>query len=121
MPENRGRTGRNAPRTAWKPGQSGNPGGRPKSIPELVEASRALTPMALEVWAKVMADYIEGRGDGAHALKAASDSMSRAWGRPAERVEVRADVTSAAASDEEQLIATIRRLAGEDDNAGRTS
>jgi hypothetical protein len=105
----------------FRPGESGNPGGRPKSNLELVESSRALTPMALQVWEKAMADYLAGRGEAPQALKAAGDSMARAWGRTQERLEVRADVTSMDASAEEQLIATIKRLAGEDDEGGRGS
>lgn len=53
--ENRPRTGRKAPRSAFKPGISGNPGGRPKRTPEekaeelaLEAACRANTKEALD-------------------------------------------------------------------------
>lgn len=52
MSENRGQTDRRRlPRTAFKPGRSGNPGGRPKRTPEeyaLIAACAAKTPEALQ-------------------------------------------------------------------------
>jgi hypothetical protein len=68
-PENKQKTGRTVPRTAFKPGQSGNPGGRkPKTEPERIaeelfrkktpEAANALWDMAedLKIPAKVRVD-----------------------------------------------------------------
>jgi hypothetical protein len=46
MPENRRKTGESVPggeATRWKPGQSGNPGGRPKTA-DLSHACRELIP-----------------------------------------------------------------------------
>jgi hypothetical protein len=52
MSENRRKTeGRRLPRSAFKPGQSGNPGGRPRRTPEdyaLMAACTAKTSEALE-------------------------------------------------------------------------
>lgn len=51
MPENRPKTERKVPRSAFKPGQSGNPGGRPKRTKEEKDALqmiRALCPLAAE-------------------------------------------------------------------------
>lgn len=52
MSENRRNTGvKRVPRTAFKPGQSGNPGGRPRRTPEeitLAAACAAKTPEALQ-------------------------------------------------------------------------
>ena len=51
MPESRTRTERKLPRSAFKPGQSGNPGGRPKKTQEEKDALvmiRSLAPKAVE-------------------------------------------------------------------------
>jgi hypothetical protein len=58
---------------------SGNPGGRPKSIAEVVEAARMHTPQALDVIVQLMAvaDKDETR------LRAALAIIERAWGAPA--------------------------------------
>lgn len=96
-------------------GVSGNPGGRPKTNVELVEAARELTAMALQVWEKAMTDFLEGNGDASQALKAASDSMARAWGKPPERVALHAVVgVQDRERTEAELVAWVKRLAGED-------
>lgn len=72
----------------FMPGQSGNPAGRPKDDPELVEAFRARTPQALATLDKVMADYasnaVTDKGDplvpSAAAVKAAEVTLNRGWG-----------------------------------------
>jgi hypothetical protein len=49
MSENRPeQTGRRAPRTAFKPGQSGNPGGRPRELKDVQEAAREHTTAAIQ-------------------------------------------------------------------------
>jgi hypothetical protein len=73
-----------APRTAFRPGRSGNPGGRPKLTPEqkadefaLVQACRAASPAALRVIEQLMhsADRDSTR------LIAAQWIVERAWGK----------------------------------------
>lgn len=51
MPQNREKTGR------FKPGSSGNPGGRPKHTPEqldALDAIKSLTPEAVETMARLL-------------------------------------------------------------------
>lgn len=63
-----------------------NPSGRPKVDTELARAARELSPLALQVWEKTMKDYLDGNGSAADAIRAASDSMSRGFGKPPEYV-----------------------------------
>ena len=82
--ENRPRTGRKAPRSAFKTGTSGNPGGRPKRTPEekaeelaLEAACRAKTKEAVETILQLMrkADKDSVR------LAAAEFIIERGWGK----------------------------------------
>lgn len=49
-----------APRTAWKPGQSGNPNGRPKVAKEIIALAREKSPEAIARLAELMED-VDGR------------------------------------------------------------
>jgi uncharacterized protein DUF5681 len=82
--ESRLKTGtRKAPRTAFKPGRSGNPGGRPKLSPEqkvqrfeLVKACRSKSPQALAVIEQLM-----HRADRDSVRLEASLIVERGWGK----------------------------------------
>ena len=75
---------RRAPRSAWKPGQSGNPGGRPGVPPEVRDAARARTTLAIDTLAEVCE-----RSDNDSARVAAANSLlDRAWGRPTQGLEL---------------------------------
>src|SRR5262245_11097406 len=67
-----------APSSAWKPGQSGNPGGRPKEIGHVRDLARQYTPEAIETLATIMRN---GKLD-ASRIAAAEALLDRAWGRP---------------------------------------
>ena len=63
----------------WKPGQSGNPGGRPKGEGDIRELARAHTPKAIGTLVKVMND----ENAAPSARVAASEAiLNRGWGRP---------------------------------------
>jgi hypothetical protein len=64
---------------AFKPGQSGNPKGRPKGNPELQEMARKHTSAAI-------AALIRGLDDERLYVKAASALLDRGWGKPAQAV-----------------------------------
>lgn len=86
--ENKVKTKGKAPPHAWKPGQSGNPGGRPKAIVEVVELARAHSERAVTRLAELMESENEP------VARAASDSLlDRAWGKPAQSVAIDAKVT----------------------------
>ena len=66
----------------FKPGESGNPSGRPKESPEIKELARALGPEAIAKLAEFM------RGEDSKLAKAAADSLlDRGFGRPAQTVD----------------------------------
>lgn len=67
----------------WQPGQSGNPGGRPKVNPELRRAAQEHSAEALDTLVKVMRT-----GKPSEQLLAAREILDRAWGKPAQAVEV---------------------------------
>ena len=77
---------RRAPKTAFKKGTSGNPGGRPKRTQEemdLVAACRDRTPAALAVIETIM---LEGENE-RNKLAAAQAIIDRGYGKAPEKVE----------------------------------
>jgi hypothetical protein len=82
--------------TSFKPGFSGNPGGRPKRpatvvahkiIADVKAAARELTPQALGTLQEIMEDK---KAPPAARVTAATEILSRGWGRPATRLEAEA-------------------------------
>lgn len=67
----------------FKPGVSGNPGGRPKREGEVRELARAHTEAAIAKLAELMTNR-----DPRVALRAAEALLDRAWGRPGQAVEL---------------------------------
>jgi Family of unknown function (DUF5681) len=78
----------------FQPGQSGNPGGRPKGEGEIRELARQHTATAIATLAEICAN---GRTDSAK-VAAASALLDRGWGRP------RQDVDSSGALNWEALL-----------------
>ncbi len=73
---------------SWKPGQSGNPGGRPKVAPEVREMAKQKSKEAFERICQIIAD-----DDSRVALAACNVVLERAYGRPAtERPTVSVDL-----------------------------
>lgn len=58
-------------------GQSGNPGGRPKALREVLELARAYTSRAMERLGELMESE-----DESIALRAAEALIERGWGKP---------------------------------------
>jgi hypothetical protein len=65
----------------FQPGQSGNPGGRPKADGKLKEAARTHTEAALQVLVDALSHT-----DGRIALKAAELLLDRGYGKPAQTI-----------------------------------
>jgi hypothetical protein len=67
----------------WKPGQSGNPSGRPKATHNLLELTRTYTNAAVATLAEIMQDRSE---PGTTRIAAANALLDRAWGKPLQTV-----------------------------------
>lgn len=87
----------NANLIPFTPGQSGNPGGRPKVLAEVKELAREHTVEAVEALAKIMLDE---KAPAAARVTAANAILDRAYGKPPQAIEVDAqsDVTTFLAS-----------------------
>lgn len=75
----------------FKPGESGNPVGRPKIPADVREAFKAHTHDALRVLVEVMDNKAE---KGSARVAAASCILDRAWGKPVQSVDMKAEVKS---------------------------
>ena len=70
----------------WKPGQSGNPRGRPKAPEDIAALCRIHTVEAIDVILETMRQKThKDRFQAAQAL------LDRGWGRPKQQLEVSAD------------------------------
>jgi hypothetical protein len=79
-----------APPHAWKPGQSGNPGGRPKAVRDLAVAARLHTADALATLAQIANDPKAPH----HArVTACSELLDRGWGRAPQHIELGGELT----------------------------
>ena len=80
--ENSTGTARKPPGRPFKPGQSGNTGGRPKALAEVHDAARDHTMAAIDVLVKCMADknpYVR--------IAAANAILDRGWGKATQAIE----------------------------------
>lgn len=66
------------------PGQSGNPGGRPKAVREVEEMARQHTPAAVAALVRVMES---DESPAAARVSAACALLDRGWGKPRQEVE----------------------------------
>src|SRR6516162_6174725 len=78
-PENRGAE---EEMSKFKPGQSGNPGGRPKGFAEVRELAREHTVAAID---KLVAIMTTGQSEQAQLL-AANSLLDRGWGKPTQPI-----------------------------------
>jgi hypothetical protein len=69
----------------FPPGQSGNPGGRPRDVAHVRELAREYTADALAVLAELMADPHQ---PAAARTRAAEALLDRGWGKASQLVEV---------------------------------
>lgn len=86
MPENREKQGNKAKanRTSFKPGETGNPGGRPKMVKEVRELAQAYTEEAINTLADIMQDPSEPAAARVHA---ADIILNRGHGRAPQLVD----------------------------------
>ncbi len=103
---NRSATGR-VPPTAWKPGQSGNPKGRPPVDVHVRDLARAHTEEAIAALVAVATDPAQRGSDRTAAAVALLD---RGWGRPTERQEVESVAVTVSPEDAATRDATVQNL-----------
>lgn len=99
-PANKAGSGRGG-LSRFRPGQSGNPNGRPKVAEEFRAACRERTPEVLAAWS----DEVATRGE--NWMKAAELLMAYAHGRPTQHVDA---THSLAEMTDEQLEARYRSV-----------
>src|SRR5688500_7348115 len=75
--------GRKTPSSEWKPGQSGNPGGRPKVSAEIRGLARDHGAQAIERLVALMRSKNESV-----AVRAAEALLDRGYGRPMQGIEL---------------------------------
>ena len=80
------------PGMGWKPGQSGNPRGRPKVVFDIDVLAREHGPEAIEVMAKLMRDTTATPGI---RLAAATALLDRGFGRPKQTVDATVNINLA--------------------------
>ena len=73
----------------FKPGQSGNPGGRPKMLAEVHELARQHTRAMIELLVSIAENP---DAPTAARVAAAQVILDRAWGRPMQSVDLGTDV-----------------------------
>ena len=88
----------------FKPGQSGNPGGRPKIISEIQEMARKHTAEAIETLVAVMRD---ASASPAARVSAASAVIDRAAGKPVQAIEASGFTQPASELSDDELAASI--------------
>ncbi|MBM4138185.1 MAG: hypothetical protein FJ244_01690 [Nitrospira sp.] len=71
------------PATAWRPGTSGNPGGRPRVAAEVKELAREHGPRAIER----LRELLESQNE-AVACRAAESLLDRGFGRSPQSLEL---------------------------------
>lgn len=83
MAENSGKTARRrGPGRRFRPGRSGNPGGRPREVVHVRDLARQRTREAIETLTAVMR---QGKTEAAR-VRAAEALLNRAWGQPTQAV-----------------------------------
>lgn len=81
MTQNRQQPRKRGPGRPFEPGNRANPGGRPKAVADVREAAKQHTQAAITA-------LVQALDDPKAKVAAATALLDRAWGRPAQHVEV---------------------------------
>ena len=73
----------------WKPGISGNPGGRPKVLHDVKQLAKEASKDAIDTLIKVMKN---DQAPVAARVTAAQAILDRAWGKPSQTIEANINV-----------------------------
>lgn len=101
----------------WKPGQSGNPGGRPKIPQDVKEMARGLSPKAIETLGEIMQD--KGAPPAAR-VSAASTILDRGYGKAPQHITTERidNLTDAELANElAEALAGLRALGSEGESS----
>jgi hypothetical protein len=82
----------------FAPGQSGNPGGRPRVVTEVRDLARLYMPLAI----KTLADIAQNGRQDAARVAAATALLDRAYGRPTQPISGDAEMPPLALSIQEK-------------------
>jgi hypothetical protein len=88
------------PHHGFKPGQSGNPGGRPKAIVEVAAAAREHTVEAIETLRDIMRNV---KATASARVSAAAILIERGWGKAPMTITLNRDTDFKALTDDELL------------------
>lgn len=69
----------------FKPGESGNPAGRPRGLSEMRLAARVHTPEALTTLVRIMRSR---KANASARVRAVTELLDRAWGKPVQELAV---------------------------------
>jgi len=117
MSENKPKTDRKAPKTAFKPGQSGNPGGRPK-LPEDVKNVRELARSFTQEAVNALVDVLREGGASAK-VSAAQALLDRGWGKAEANINMTVKRSAKELTDDE--LAAIAAGSGADSTPAQAS
>lgn len=70
---------------SFKPGQSGNPSGRPKKLHDVVTLAQTYTPLAMSTLAEIMRSK---KSATASRVAASVALLERGWGKPVQPTEI---------------------------------
>jgi hypothetical protein len=86
--------------TRFKPGQSGNPGGKPKAIIEVAQAAREKTASAIETLNTIM---IDPKATASARVSAAVAILERGWGKAPQTIDLRRTTELGNLTDDELI------------------
>ena len=89
-------------RGQFQPGQSGNPGGKPKAIITVVAAARARTVEAIETLTEIMRDK---KNSPSARVTAALGLLERGWGKAPQSISIKRDPAEMSSMTDDELIA----------------
>jgi len=92
--------GKPNPGKKFKPGQSGNSGGRPKAIVEVAAAARELTLESIATLKEVMQNK---KATASARVSAAVAILERGWGKAPQTINLRRDTDLGTLTDDELI------------------
>jgi hypothetical protein len=93
--------------TRFKPGQSGNPSGRPAAIREVERLAREHSADAIDALAQIMRN---SKSPPSARVSAAETLLNRAWGKPSQTVELNGEIGNSLV----EVLASLSTVAASD-------